>query len=94
MARVLDAERPDLVIFTGDNLSGSMPDPEASIRAYAQPAVDRQIPWVRVARARARSFVLVCPSLSLLPGTRQLSLATTTRTRVSGFADVEVLGPL
>lgn len=47
MARVLDAEQPDLVVFTGDNLAGGMPDPELSIRRYAQPVIDRQIPWVR-----------------------------------------------
>ena len=46
MGRVLDAEKPDLVVFTGDNLAGGMPDPELSIRRYAQPVVDRQIPWV------------------------------------------------
>ena len=46
MGRVLDAEKPDLVVFTGDNLAGGMPDPELSIRRYSQPVVDRQIPWV------------------------------------------------
>ena len=55
LARVLDAEQPDLVIFTGDNLAGVMPDPELSIRQYSQVVVDRQIPWVR---GRARAVVV------------------------------------
>ena len=46
IARVLDAEEPDLVVFTGDNLAGGMPDPELSIRLYSQEVVNRQIPWV------------------------------------------------
>ena len=51
MARVLDAEQPDLVVFTGDNLGGGMPDPELSIRQYSQVVVDRAIPWVRTGRS-------------------------------------------
>jgi len=46
MARVLDDEKPDLVVFTGDNVAGFMEAGKA-IRDYSEVVVERQIPWVR-----------------------------------------------
>jgi len=49
MESVLDAERPDLVVFTGDNIGGGkcLSAPRA-IEAYTRPCVDRAIPWAAV----------------------------------------------
>ena len=87
LGRVLDAEQPDLVIFTGDNLSGSMPDPELSIRRWSQPAVDRQIPWVcSTLEKRSFSWDPVVgthnPHAQCAPRRRPLFSATTMKTRV------------
>ncbi|HBI15817.1 MAG TPA: metallophosphoesterase [Desulfobulbaceae bacterium] len=49
MSRVLDAERPDLVIFTGDILGGEYAsDPEAAWRMATAPLVARGLPWCAV----------------------------------------------
>jgi len=48
MARVLDAEKPDLVVFSGDNIVGSANDVLQAITEFSQPVVDRQIPWAAV----------------------------------------------
>lgn len=46
---VLDIERPDLVVLTGDILSGEEShDPGAAYRAAAAPIEDREIPWAAV----------------------------------------------
>jgi len=46
---VLDAEKPDLVVFTGDNITGgceTAEDVKAAINNFAQPVNDREIPWL------------------------------------------------
>ncbi|KAG0055621.1 purple acid phosphatase, partial [Gryganskiella cystojenkinii] len=46
MERMLDAERPDLVVYTGDNVDGlTSNDAYATILKYSKPVVDRGIPW-------------------------------------------------
>ncbi|KAF9317542.1 purple acid phosphatase [Podila horticola] len=46
MERMLETERPDLVVFTGDNVDGvSSNDAYATILKYSRPVVDRGIPW-------------------------------------------------
>ncbi|KAF9101282.1 purple acid phosphatase [Mortierella sp. GBA35] len=46
MERVLEAERPDLVVFTGDNVNGmTSNDAYSTILKYSKPVVDRGIPW-------------------------------------------------
>ncbi|KFH73873.1 hypothetical protein MVEG_01087 [Podila verticillata NRRL 6337] len=46
MERMLDTERPDLVVFTGDNVDGiSSNDAYATILKYSRPVVERGIPW-------------------------------------------------
>jgi 3',5'-cyclic AMP phosphodiesterase CpdA len=46
---VLDNEQPDLVVFTGDNITGgpkSVDDVKKAIDNFAQPVIDRAIPWI------------------------------------------------
>jgi hypothetical protein len=46
MGMILDAERPDLIVYTGDNCLGA--DPQAVAQGYRDltaPAVQRGIPW-------------------------------------------------
>ncbi|KAF9277112.1 purple acid phosphatase [Mortierella alpina] len=46
MERMLDAERPDLVVFSGDNVDGiTSNDAYATILKYSKPVVDRRLPW-------------------------------------------------
>ncbi|KAF9960729.1 purple acid phosphatase [Mortierella alpina] len=46
MERMLDAERPDLVVFSGDNVDGiTSNDAYATMLKYSKPVVDRRIPW-------------------------------------------------
>jgi len=46
MERMLDAERPDLVVFSGDNVDGiTSNDAYATILKYSKPVVDRYLPW-------------------------------------------------
>ena len=52
MEKALDAEKPDLVVFTGDQLAGGKIDTAegvyAGIKAILQPVVDRGIPFTVV----------------------------------------------
>jgi 3',5'-cyclic AMP phosphodiesterase CpdA len=49
MGLVLDAERPDLVVLTGDMLEGSQcPDPAAAWRQVVKPMEIRALPWAAV----------------------------------------------
>lgn len=49
MARVLDQERPDLVVYTGDLIESlRCDDPIWSVRQPVQVAEERQIPWAAV----------------------------------------------
>ncbi|KAG0030767.1 purple acid phosphatase [Podila clonocystis] len=46
MERMLETERPDLVVFTGDNVDGlSSNDAYATMLKYSRPVVERGIPW-------------------------------------------------
>ncbi|KAF9573316.1 purple acid phosphatase [Mortierella alpina] len=46
MERMLDAERPDLIVFSGDNVDGiTSNDAYATILKYSKPVVDRRLPW-------------------------------------------------
>jgi len=48
--RTLDTERPDLVVFTGDQLNGqgSSWDPASVLAKFAAPVIARKIPWAAV----------------------------------------------
>ncbi|KAJ8095182.1 Phosphatase dcr2 [Marasmius tenuissimus] len=50
LANMLDAERPDLVVFTGDQLNGQDTswDPKSVLAKFAKAVTDRQIPWAAV----------------------------------------------
>lgn len=49
MAAILDAERPDLVVFTGDVIHcEETVDPYESFRCAVSATVERQIPWAAV----------------------------------------------
>eukprot|EP00898_Chlorokybus_atmophyticus_P003577 jgi/Chlat1/421/Chrsp10S01471 len=47
LAQLLDLERPDLVVFTGDNIFGSdCINHNDSMREFRKPLEDREIPWM------------------------------------------------
>ncbi|KAK1422095.1 hypothetical protein QVD17_24979 [Tagetes erecta] len=47
--RMIQAEKPDLIVFTGDNIYGAdTTDPVASMNAAFAPAVSSNIPWAAV----------------------------------------------
>jgi len=50
LATTLDAEKPDLVIFTGDQLNGQGTswDSRSVLAKFATPVIERQIPWTAV----------------------------------------------
>lgn len=50
LARVLDEEKPDMVVFTGDQLNGQGTswDPRSVMAKFASAVTDRQIPWAAV----------------------------------------------
>lgn len=50
LALVLDEEKPDMVVFTGDQLNGqgSSWDPRSVIAKFATAVTDRQIPWAAI----------------------------------------------
>ncbi|XP_018487251.1 probable inactive purple acid phosphatase 29 [Raphanus sativus] len=49
MSRVIAAEKPDLIVFTGDNIFGSdVKDAVKSMDAAFAPAIASKIPWVAV----------------------------------------------
>ncbi len=46
MEEILDVEKPDLVVMTGDNIAGGgCNDCKKAILGYSKPMVDRKIPW-------------------------------------------------
>ncbi|KAG0232974.1 purple acid phosphatase [Actinomortierella wolfii] len=46
MERMLEVEKPDLVVFSGDNVDGlTSSDAYSTILKYSQPVVKRKIPW-------------------------------------------------
>ncbi|PFH51912.1 hypothetical protein AMATHDRAFT_141299 [Amanita thiersii Skay4041] len=50
LMHVLDQEKPDLVVFTGDQLNGQGTswDPKSVLAKFARAATDRNIPWAAV----------------------------------------------
>jgi hypothetical protein len=50
LGSVLDAERPDLVVFTGDQLNGQGTswDPKSVLAKFAAAVTDRGLPWAAV----------------------------------------------
>ncbi|KAG7093566.1 hypothetical protein E1B28_007236 [Marasmius oreades] len=50
LSRILDAEKPDLVVFTGDQLNGQDTswDPKSVLAKFARSVTDRKIPWAAV----------------------------------------------
>ncbi|KAL0086860.1 Metallo-dependent phosphatase-like protein [Phycomyces blakesleeanus] len=48
--RLLDHEKPDLVVFGGDNIdgNGAVTDARAATFKFAEPVIKRKIPWVAV----------------------------------------------
>ena len=50
MGQTLDLEKPDMVVFTGDQLNGQGTswDPRAVMAKFAGPVIDRKIPWAAV----------------------------------------------
>jgi metallophosphoesterase superfamily enzyme len=50
LATTLDAEKPDLVVFTGDQLNGQGTswDSRSVLAKFATPVIERQIPWTAV----------------------------------------------
>lgn len=49
MERLLDLEKPNLVVFSGDNINGGgVSDARAATFKFAEPVVKRRIPWTAV----------------------------------------------
>ena len=50
LAKVLDAERPDLIVFTGDQLNGQGTswDAKSVLAKFAKVVTQRKIPWAAV----------------------------------------------
>jgi predicted MPP superfamily phosphohydrolase len=50
ISEALDAERPDLVVFSGDQLNGQGTswDSKSVIAKFAEPAISRGIPWAAI----------------------------------------------
>lgn len=50
LARVLDAEKPDLVVFTGDQLNGQKTswDSKSVLAKFAREVIRRRLPWAAI----------------------------------------------
>jgi len=48
MRAVLDEEKPDLVVYTGDNITGGALLTYRALRQVTEPCVERNIPWAAV----------------------------------------------
>jgi metallophosphoesterase superfamily enzyme len=48
MGRILDVERPDLVILTGDQLHHDIPDSQSALFKVVAPMIERSIPFAAV----------------------------------------------
>ncbi|WVQ69479.1 uncharacterized protein L199_007698 [Kwoniella botswanensis] len=50
LGEALDAETPDLVVFSGDQLNGQSTsyDSRSVLAKFAKPVIERQIPWVAI----------------------------------------------
>ena len=48
LGKILDEEKPDLVILTGDQLHHDIPDSQSAIFKIVAPLIERSIPWAAV----------------------------------------------
>ncbi|WVW78226.1 hypothetical protein I302_100178 [Kwoniella bestiolae CBS 10118] len=50
LGEALDAEKPDLVVFSGDQLNGQSTsyDSRSVLAKFAKPVIEREIPWVAI----------------------------------------------
>jgi metallophosphoesterase superfamily enzyme len=50
LARILDQEKPDLVVFTGDQLNGQSTswDSRAVLAKFAKVVTERKVPWAAI----------------------------------------------
>lgn len=48
LERVLDAENPDLVVFTGDQIHHDIPDSQSALLKVITPIIERSIPYAAV----------------------------------------------
>jgi metallophosphoesterase superfamily enzyme len=48
VGKILDIEKPDLVILTGDQLHHDIPDSQSALFKVVAPLIDRSIPWAAV----------------------------------------------
>ena len=50
LASALDEEKPDMVVFSGDQLNGqkSSYDTRSVLAKFARPVIDREIPWAAI----------------------------------------------
>lgn len=48
LGRVLDAERPDLVVLTGDQIHHDIPDSQSALFKVVAPVIERSIPYAAV----------------------------------------------
>jgi len=48
IGKILDAETPDLVVFTGDQLHHDIPDSQSALFKVVAPVIDRSIPFAAV----------------------------------------------
>ncbi|PVH81964.1 Metallo-dependent phosphatase [Cadophora sp. DSE1049] len=48
LGKILDEEKPDLVILTGDQLHHDIPDSQSAIFKVVAPLIERSIPWAAV----------------------------------------------
>lgn len=97
VGRVLDAEQPDLAVFTGDMVSGwECPDPEAALRLALSAAVERKVPFAAVfgnhddegprTRAQLMALMQALPGCQAGPGPKDLPGVGNYVLRVMGAA--------
>ncbi|KAJ4956980.1 hypothetical protein NE237_013763 [Protea cynaroides] len=97
LERMIRAEKPDLIVFTGDNIFGSdATDPVKSLEAAFAPAIASKIPWAAVLGNHDQESTLsregVMKHIVSLEGT--LSRLNPPAQTVDGFGNynLEVLG--
>jgi hypothetical protein len=65
MEAILDVEKPDLVILTGDQLHHDILDSQTTLFKVVAPIIERSIPWAAVFVMTARA-ILPCRVSDLL----------------------------